>query len=812
MKRTYLLILFILIIIQAYTQNSNRSVTAVRVLSPPKIDGKLDEELWINVPVANDFTQVEPFNGEPSRKRTEVRVVYDNTAIYVGAMMYDDEPDKILKELGRRDIGENNADIFGVFFDTYNDDINAFAFTVSASGVQSDIKFSANGTAFVWDAVWQSKVSIVENGWVAELKIPYSAIRFSDQLEQTWGLNFIRIIRRYREKSSWNLFDLSIDGFVNQFGELNGIKDIKSPIRLSVMPYLSSYLEHYPFNIKGTSNYSYSFNGGMDLKYGLSESFTLDVTIVPDFGQVRSDNEVLNLSPFEVRYDENRQFFTEGTELFNKGGLFYSRRIGGKPSGYYTLSDQLNEGEKIVNNPDESQLINASKISGRTLNGLGIGIFNAMTANTYATIEDSLGNTRITLTEPFTNYNIMVFDQSLKNKSYVSLINTNVSRHQGTRNANVTGTKFKIRDKSNTYAIKGFGAVSNVHTKTDNNGTGASSLGYKYNAEFGKISGNFQFELEQNVESDTYDPNDLGFLYNNNEISNVIRFRYNIYKPFWKLLKLYSFIGTDYNTLYKPRNFTEYGIFGMVNTTTLKYLSGGVSFRAIPVESYDYFESRVDGRYFIRPKKFNVNGWISTDYRKKMALDINFYIKKANKYDHKVFRIGINPRIRINDKLSFVYRFKVNNDYNNIGFATIDTSANIIFGKRNIQTINNTISGNYIFTNKIALGLRVRHYWSQAKYDQFYFLQDDGYLGYTDYSADHNINFNAFNIDVVYTWEFAPGSEMKIVWKNAILRTQNELIDNFYRNLENTWDSPQANSVSIKLLYYLDYLYFKKTT
>ncbi|MBL4655339.1 MAG: carbohydrate binding family 9 domain-containing protein, partial [Bacteroidia bacterium] len=315
MKKTYLLILFIFIVIQGYTQNSSRSINAIRVSNPPKIDGKLDEALWINVPVASNFTQVEPINGEPSRKRTEVKVVYDNTAIYVGAMMYDDEPDKILKELGKRDAGENNADIFAVFFDTYNDDINAFAFTVSASGVQSDIKFSANGAAFVWDAVWQSKVSIVENGWVAELKIPYSAIRFSDQLEQTWGINFIRIIRRYREKSSWNLFDLSVDGFVNQFGELNGIEDIKSPIRLSVMPYLSAYMEHYPFNIEGKSNLSYSFNGGMDLKYGLSESFTLDMTIVPDFGQVRSDNEVLNLSPFEVRYDENRQFFTEGTEL-----------------------------------------------------------------------------------------------------------------------------------------------------------------------------------------------------------------------------------------------------------------------------------------------------------------------------------------------------------------------------------------------------------------------------------------------------------------------------------------------------------------
>jgi hypothetical protein len=204
-------------------------------------------------------------------------------------------------------------------------------------------------------------------------------------------------------------------------------------------PYISAYANNYPYNTPGKRNTAYNLNGGLDVKYGINESFTLDMTLVPDFGQVQSDNQVLNLSPFEVRFNENRQFFTEGTELFNKGGFFYSRRIGGKPLGYGNVEGQLQEGEKIVENPSTSRLVNASKISGRTDRGLGIGIFNAVSPNMYATVENEEGEQRKFSRSLLSNYNIVVFDQSLKNNSYVSLINTNVTRAGHTYDANVTG-------------------------------------------------------------------------------------------------------------------------------------------------------------------------------------------------------------------------------------------------------------------------------------------------------------------------------------------------------------------------------------
>lgn len=188
----------------------------------------------------------------------------------------------------------------------------------------------------------------------------------------------------------WNPIDVTVNGFINQEGLWTGIKDIKAPLRLSLSPYLSAYINRYPYNTPGVKNTTTSLDGGMDIKYGISDGFTLDMTLVPDFGQVQSDNQVLNLSPFEVKYNENRPFFIEGTELFSKGNLFYSRRIAAQPVSYYNVQDTANDAshihanEHFLKNPLESKLINGAKISGRTSGGLGIGFFNAITQPMYA--------------------------------------------------------------------------------------------------------------------------------------------------------------------------------------------------------------------------------------------------------------------------------------------------------------------------------------------------------------------------------------------------------------------------------------------
>ncbi|MCK5775666.1 MAG: carbohydrate binding family 9 domain-containing protein, partial [Bacteroidales bacterium] len=330
-----LLFLVFISFASAFSQTNKKTISTNRVDLPPTIDGILDEASWQNTTPASNFIMLNPGDGTPERENQKslVYILYDNSAIYIGAQMLDNEPDKILKELGQRDDDDKNADLFIFSINPYNDGQQVFNFMVTAAGVQIDTKYADGDEDSNWNAVWDSEVKIDDKGWVVEMKIPYSELRFPEQEEQVWGLNILRKIKRTNEEYTWNYIDKKVGEYTQHYGELHGIKNIKPPVRLSFMPYVSGIAENYD------SNSNFRYNGGMDLKYGINESFTLDMTLIPDFSQTAYDEEVLNLSPFEIRYDENRQFFTEGTEMFSKGGLFYSRRIGGVPTKYYEVED-----------------------------------------------------------------------------------------------------------------------------------------------------------------------------------------------------------------------------------------------------------------------------------------------------------------------------------------------------------------------------------------------------------------------------------------------------------------------------------------
>jgi hypothetical protein len=457
-----------------------KSVSARRTTSAPKIDGVIDESVWVDVPIATDFIESRPQPGrlEARDKRTEVKFLYDDNAIYVAARMFCN-PDSIARELVSRDrVG--SADFIGVVFDTYLDKINANGFYVTAAGSQFDAKYSPVGDEDEnWNAVWESSIKIDEKGWTAEFRIPYSALRFSSKDIQSWGLNIVR--KRFMEnvQTFWNFVDPKVNGFINQAGVLNGFERIEAPLRLSFSPYVSSLISHYPYNTAGVKNTTASLNGGMDLKYGINNSFTLDMTLIPDFGQVQSDSRILNLTPFEVKFDENRSFFTEGTELFNKGDLFYSRRIGASPSYFKDVNSKLENGEIVIKSPQESKVLNATKVSGRTAGGLGIGVFNAITNTMYAEVEDPSGKRRSIESQPLTNYNVFVLDQSLKHNSSVSVINTNVLREGSTYDANVSAFLFTVNDKDNAYYVKGDGKLSYLTGEQQS----PSNTGYSYALE-----------------------------------------------------------------------------------------------------------------------------------------------------------------------------------------------------------------------------------------------------------------------------------------------------------------------------------------
>ncbi|MFZ1453135.1 MAG: DUF5916 domain-containing protein, partial [Ferruginibacter sp.] len=495
-----------------------RSIPAIKINSPIKIDGNLEDEAWKMIEPTGDFITISPVYGNISTRNTKVKIAYDNTAIYIGAYMYDN-PSNIRKQLTARDVlDRQDVDIFTVGFDTYLDRQNGFVFKVSTANVQADLKVSQSGTANggvvydnSWDAVWESKTSIQEDGWVAEIKIPLSAIRFSKKDLQDWGINFARFTRKENENSVWNAINPNISGELNQWGVWTGLNNIVPPTRLSFLPYLSGGFRTSP-TAKGSVT-EFLRSGGMDVKYGISESFTIDMTLIPDFAQVQSDNVLLNLSPFEIKFDDYRPFFTEGTELFNKAGLFYSRRIGASPGLASTVLNNYgdNPGYKIVKNPGITRLYNATKFSGRTKGNLGIGVFNAVSAPMHAKITNLVTNTDTSiLTEPLTNYNIIVFDQALKNRSSISFTNTNVLRKGNTRNANVSSADLSLFDKKNNYNLSVSGRYSNIWGKHENKN------GFTTSAGFGKVSGIVQYRASLTVESDKYDPNDLGFILNNN--------------------------------------------------------------------------------------------------------------------------------------------------------------------------------------------------------------------------------------------------------------------------------------------------------
>jgi len=395
---------------------------AKRVEGKIVIDGNLDENEWQSAVAADSFVTFQPVPGLKASEDGQIRVLYDNEGFYIGAFLADSDPASIPKQLSQRDEIQN-TDWFAVILDTYKDGNNGLGFIVSASGVQLDVKYSVYGEDSGWDAVWESKVTFTDKGWIVEMKIPYSAIRFPKQENQEWHINFLRLYQRKQEKSSWSIINPLISGFLNQSGILTGIKNISSPIRLQATPFFAVYGQQFTNKATAQKNvYGSSFNGGMDIKYGINDAFTLDMTLIPDFGEAQSDNQVLNLTPFEVRFDENRQFFTEGTELFNKGNIFYSRRIGGTPLNYGKAYEGLLPGEKVLNNPQRGKIVNATKISGRTPSGLGLGLFNATSLKSYATIQQVNGEERNVETDPLTNYNIFVLDQNLKNNSYLSFM------------------------------------------------------------------------------------------------------------------------------------------------------------------------------------------------------------------------------------------------------------------------------------------------------------------------------------------------------------------------------------------------------
>ncbi len=785
------------------------------------IDGDLKEEAWKTAPVADKFTEIQPtpFKPEDPANATQFYFLYDNEGIYIGGYCHERSKDSVTAELIGRD-GFGNNDFVGFAFDTYGDKLNGFEYFVTPLGEQMDAKISQGGNEdFSWNAVWKSASKIQADGWSFEFFLPYAAIRFGKKKIQDWGMNIVRRQQKSGKQLFWQPVDPNINGFLTQAGVLQGLEDIKPPLRLQFSPYLSTYLNHDGTAASDVKKTTFQVNGGMDVKYGLNQAFTLDMTLIPDFGQVQSDNRVLNLSPFEQRFTENRTFFTEGTELFNKGNLFYSRRIGGQPIRYGDAYGQLTSGERVVENPTQSKLVNATKISGRTQKGLGVGILNAITKPQYAVIENNGGAKRKYETDPLTNYNVFVLDQTLKNNSSISFVNTSVWRSGKDYDANVGSLLFDLNDKTNTWNVGGSLGVSALLGKNNKN-----EIGYTHSLYFGKTSGRFNFNIYQELINDKYNKSDMGYFTNNNTLDHNFFFGYNWTKP----TKWYNQIRMNINGWYsrlvtpldevkgRDRMFQGGGINYNLNMQLKNlwsvgaYFSGGLNYN-------DFYEPRVRGRVFVNKGRVGTGAYWNSNSVKKLSWGGSINWGEGGVFTRKSFDWDLYGKIRFSSKFSIDNSISIQNARDQPGWADILSASSsaqkdtVIFSRRNLRSVENTLNLKYSFTNRMGLTLRMRHYWSKVAPLQFYQLSADGHLVTPDrpYTQNRNQNYNYLSIDMVYTWQFAQGSFLNIVWKDIGESFTRTFEKNYFKNAQQITSGPQFNSVSLRLIYFLDYLTFK---
>ena len=455
-----------------------KTARAVRVSgSAPRIDGVLDDPAWAQARTISDFVQKIPVEGAVPSVATEVRLLYDDDALYVGARLRRADPAAIRTSVTRRD-GESDAEVFTVSLDTYLDRRTAYSFSVSSGGVRGDFYHSQDsedsGREAQFDPIWSARTRVDSDGWTAELRIPFSQLRYNAAPEQTWGLQLTRNVADKSERAQWVLIPIAAAGFASHFGRLEGIAGIPPARRLELMPYVAADLTYRAHaNPDNPFNDRTGARAGGDLKVGLGPNLTLDATINPDFGQVEADPAVVNLTAFETIFEERRPFFIEGNELLTGRGQsfigrpswFYSRRIGAAPRGAARAD--------FVNAPANTTILTAAKVTGRLASGLSVGALAAVTpreyARTFDLANDSMGRVAV---EPPSSFAVLRLQQEFgMQQSNVGLSVTHVHRaldNRGgllqllPRNAIAGGADWKLRYNQGMYEITGWVGASRV--------------------------------------------------------------------------------------------------------------------------------------------------------------------------------------------------------------------------------------------------------------------------------------------------------------------------------------------------------------
>jgi len=784
-------------------------MVAVRTPVPPVVDGFLTDTVWLHAISTGEFIQRDPEEGQPASEQTEVRVLYDDAALYFACMFFDSQPDEIVGHLTRRD-NEVESDHGSVRIDSYHDHQTAFEFTFNAAGVKVDILQydDANREDPSWDPVWGLQTQRTENGWSAELRIPFSILRYKQPLggagEGEWGINVIRHVSRKQEDSYWVFTPKSESGFVSRFGHLTGLRNVPTPRQLEVLPFVVAKQEFEPERDDREERNEFSANAGLDLRYNVASNFVLDATFNPDFGQVEADPAVLNLTTFETFYPEKRPFFIEGTQIIRFStfgdafgpGMFYSRRIG---RAVGTDEIDVPEGGRIVSAPEVVSILGAAKFSGKTAGGLSIGVLEAFTEEETATVSDSTGNASDRLAEPFAHYNVIRLRQDILQNSNIGMILTSTAKTS--RSPGITaGADWNLRFDGNTYQADGFIGLSRT--------TNPQSA--RVNGSAGKIrlariaAQHWLWDIGADFTSKGYNINDVGFFFRPNDYGATGTLQYKQDSP----TQLYRNF-TMSLFLHERRNFDGLNLIREANARTgflfSNYWTADFS-ASFDAGKYDDRETRGNGDY-LRPHPYSLALDVETDGRKDLVFSLEQIIARDTKKRRQTMtRLGLQMRPTTWTEWSLEGGYErvdlLEAWVENVPMSDGTTAS--VFADRSTEQVDITLRGTVTFTRDLTLQLYGQMLLANGQYEMFRRLIGTSSFESFPYQGDPNFNDQVFNMNLVIRWEYLPGSTIFLVWSQARENT-NQMVDaSFSENVETMFSTPGGNVFLLKVSYWFN--------
>ena len=814
--KKFCVIFFILFVTFNYSQN-RKEIEIIRFDNPPKIDGIINDSQWKNLEAATGFERWMPNNGQKEREGYEsfIYLGYDDTGIYIAGKFNDPNPSSLPREFSQRDdIWEVNAESFWLSINTNDDNLNDQGFQVTSAGTLGDTYTSGEFSEEDWnfDTVFEAKVSIDENGWNMEMKIPYSALRFPSSDIQSWGIQFSRRIIEFGEFYTWNYINTKTSTFRESLGLLKGLKNISPPTRLFFYPYLQSSVDLNKNN-RPLSGYS----AGMDLKYGISNNFTLDATLIPDFGQVAFDEKELNLSPFEQKFDENRAFFTEGSQLFKKadtggfrgGNFFYSRRIGDDVN--LNMDELIKDSEELISYDTKAKLVNSIKLTGTTNSGLSIGIINSITEKAYANVKNlNTQEIKNKLIAPLTNYNVLSLSQTALNEySTFSFLNTNVNRGSDFNNSNNSALVIDLFDNKRKFNF-------NASVFQSNSKSFSEIKGFRGGISLSELTGSLRFDIGWNGVDSNYYQNDLGYYNLRNDQRLWTRIKYMTFEPSKLFEKVEGYLWMSERSRFFPKILKSRGARIGIEVISLNLEQIKASFDYTS-KYKDFEETRKEDFFIYQPAEYELEFSYRSDTRKKLVygsgIEHSYGVNEQFNEDSSETEIEFYSGYRLSNQFKVELGISNGISKNEIGYV-FDENDDLYFGNRKVKFTENNISLNYNFNSYKSLSLKFRQFWSSALYkDDFFKLKSDGNRSVSDKNTsdyDPNTNFNLWNLDLSYDWEFAPGSKITFLYRNNIFNEDNLSGISYYNSTKELFEKPINHQLSLRINYFIDFNLLKK--